>query len=283
MRIPGFLLLFFLLCTSCGGDNSKKKRAENLLVEVDGDFLFREDLRSVLPLGLSKDDSILFAEKYIRNWIEDALLYSKAKVNIQDNDEIRKLVENYRKALIVHTYQQELINQRLSPNLSEQDLATFYESNKRLFVLERPLIKGLFIKVPVSAPRLNELRKWYKAGTHDAIEHIEKYSLQHAVTYDYFYDKWIPVSDVLNKMPLKVSNPDEYVVANRHIELRDTAFYYFLNVTDYRKKGDEEPYDVARMAVKEMMVNMRQVDFMKSVKEELYEEALRKNRIKYNY
>lgn len=284
MRITSILLLFFLLCTSCKDQKgSHEHRVENLLVEVDGNFLYKEDLQSVLPAGLSKDDSLLFAENYIRNWAEDVLLYGKAKENIPDNSKIDKLVENYRRALILHTYQQELINQRLSSNLPEQDIADFYVNNKNLFVVERPLIKGLFIKVPLEAPRLNEVRQWYKTETHEAVENLEKYSLQHAVTYDYFYDKWIAVSDILGKMPLKEEHPEGYIETHRHVELRDTAFYYFLNISDYRKKGDEEPYDFARATAKDMLLNLKKVDFIKEIKADLYEEAERKNKIIYNY
>lgn len=284
MRIIGFLLLFFLLCTSCNDQKGKHEhRVEDLLVEVDGVFLTKKDLQDVLPAGLSKDDSLLFAENYIRNWIEDVLLYGKAKDNIPDNAGIEKLVENYRKALIVHTYQQELINQRLSPNLPEQDIADFYEKNKNLFALERPLIKGLFIKVPLGAPQLNEVRRWYKTETHESVENLEKYSLQHAVSYEYFYDKWVEVSDVLGKIPLKEESPEEYIRENRHVELQDTAFCYFLNVVDYRQKGDEEPYDFARNTAKDMLLNLRKVDFMKEIKTDLYNEATRKDKIIYNY
>lgn len=283
MRIIGFLLLFFLLCTSCGDQKGRHEhRVENLLVEVDGNFLYKEDLHAVLPAGLTKDDSLLFAENYIRNWIEDVLLYDKAKANIPDNSEIDKLVENYRKALIVHTYQQELINQRLSPNLPEQDIAGFYEENKKLFVLERPLIRGMFIKVPLGAPQLNDVRRWYKTETHEAVENLEKYSLQHAMSYDYFYDKWVAVSDILGKIPLKEEKPEEYIKANRHVELQDTAFYYFLNVADYLQKGDEEPYDFARSTAKDMLLNLRKVDFIKEIKADLYKEATRKDKIIYN-
>lgn len=77
-------------------------------------FFIEEDLQSVLPDGLTTDDSLLFAEHYIRNWVEDVLLYEKARSNIPNNGEIDKLVENYRKALIMHTYQQALIHQTLS-------------------------------------------------------------------------------------------------------------------------------------------------------------------------
>lgn len=284
MRIIGILLLFFLLCTSC--DNLRGRRGEaveNLLVEVDGSFLYKEDLQAVFPAGLSKDDSLLFAENYIRNWIEDVLLYGKAKANIPNSDEVDKVVENYRKALIVHTYQQELINQRLSPNLSEQDIAGFYEANRNLFVLERPLIKGLFMKVPLKAPQLSEVRRWYKTESHEAVEKLEKYSLQHALSYDYFYDKWVELSDVLGKIPIQEVKSEEYIDTHRQLVLQDTAFYYFLNVTDYLKKSDLEPYDFARSTAKDMLMNLRKVDFIKEIKGDLYREATEEDKIIYNY
>lgn len=274
------MLLFSLLCASCA--DKRNVREDDLLVEVDGNFLYKEDLRAVLPFGLSKDDSLLFAENYIRSWIEDALLYDVAKSNIPDNAEVEKLVDNYRKTLIMHTYQQELIKQRLSSQFSEQVLTDFYMENKYLFVLERPLIKGLFIKVPLTAPRLSDVRKWYKSETQEAVENLDKYTLQHALNYDYFYDKWIALSDVLGKMPLKEDSPEQYIKEKRHVELKDTSFYYFLNVTDYLEVGDEKPYDFARPSVIEILTNLKRVEFIRDVKDDLYQEALN-GKIKYKY
>ena len=148
MRILVLLLITLLCCGACKEQYDHK--GKTALVEVDGNFLYKEDLMSVLPVGLSKDDSILFAEHYIRSWAEEILLYEKAANNIQDNVDVDKLVENYRKALIMHTYQQELINQKLTSDISEQEIADYYEKNKDLFKLESPLIKGLFIKVPLT-------------------------------------------------------------------------------------------------------------------------------------
>ena len=47
--------------------------------------------------------------------------------------------------------------------------ADYYEKNKELFRLERPLMQGLFIKVPLTAPELNKVRRWYKTPTQDAV------------------------------------------------------------------------------------------------------------------
>ena len=85
---------------------------------------------AVQPAGQSADDSLLFAEHYIRNWAEDILLYEKALNNIPDSDEIEKLVHNYRKALIMHTYQQALIHQKLSEEISEEELQAYVDNLK---------------------------------------------------------------------------------------------------------------------------------------------------------
>lgn len=281
MRITILLLIVLLCGGACKQQHDHKGKTP--LVEVDGNFLYKEDLNSVLPVGLSKDDSILFAEHYIRSWAEEILLYEKAESNIPDNVEVDQLVENYRKALIMHTYQQELINQKLRNDIPEEDVSAYYGKNKDLFRLEHPLIKGLFIKVPLTAPQLSNVRKWYKTEKQDAIEHLEKYSLQNAVKYEYFYDKWVSITDVLDMIPLQVESPEEYVNKNRHVELKDTAFYYFLNVSDYRGAGEEKPFEFARSEVKDLLVNQRRVDFMEQVKGDLYEQAVDKKKIKYNY
>lgn len=156
MRIIGTLLLSLFLFASCGGERDHKGKTP--LVEVEGDVLFKEDLLMLLPKNLSKEDSLLFVERYIREWAEGILLYNKAKGNIPDNEKIDRLVENYRKALIIHTYQQELIEQKLSKEITEEDMRDYYQKNKELFVVDRPLVKGLFIKVPLSAPGIGNVR-----------------------------------------------------------------------------------------------------------------------------
>lgn len=281
MRSVYLLLSFFLLCLSCDGKHGGQNKS--LLVEVDGNFLYKEELQAALPLNLSKDDSLLFADNYIRNWIEDALMYKVAQTNIPDTKEVERLVENYRKSLIVQTYQQELIKQRVSSAFSDHELANFYNENKHLFVLDRPLIKGLFIKIPFDAPQLADVRDWYKTETREALENLEKYSWQHAVTYEYFYDKWVLLSDILGKMPLKEKSPEAYIKEKRSIEIKDNEFYYFLNVIEYLGVGDEKPYDFAHSSVIEMLTNLKKVEYIKSVKNDLYQQAQNKNEIKYNY
>ena len=278
----GVILVIAAALTGCGQEHNHKGKTP--LVEVSGEFLYKEDLQAALPLNISKDDSVLFAEHYIRNWIEDALLFDKAEGNIPDNDKISKLVENYRRALIMHTYQEELVNQKLANDISEEEINAYYEKNKELFRLDNPLVKGLFIKVPLSSPDLGNVRVWYRKNNQDVIEKLEKYSLRNAVSYDYFYDRWTSVPDVAAKIPLKVLDTDaNYLDKNRNVEVKDTAFCYFLHIEDFLGKDKQKPLDFARDEIKEILINLKRVEFINKVKEDLYQRASDRNKIIYYY
>ena len=278
----GVILVIAAAMTGCGQEHNHKGKTP--LVEVSGEFLYKEDLQAALPLNISKDDSVLFAEHYIRNWIEDALLFDKAEGNIPDNDKISKLVENYRRALIMHTYQEELVNQKLANDISEEEINAYYEKNKELFRLDNPLVKGLFIKVPLSSPDLGNVRVWYRKNNQDVIEKLEKYSLRNAVSYDYFYDRWTSVPDVAAKIPLKVLDTDAiYLDKYRNVEVKDTAFCYFLHIEDFLGKDKQKPLDFARDEIKEILINLKRVEFINKVKEDLYQRASDRNKIIYYY
>ena len=278
----GVILVIAAAMTGCGQEHNHKGKTP--LVEVSGEFLYKEDLQAALPLNISKDDSVLFAEHYIRNWIEDALLFDKAEGNIPDNDKISKLVENYRRALIMHTYQEELVKQKLANDISEEEINAYYEKNKELFRLDNPLVKGLFIKVPLSSPDLGNVRVWYRKNNQDVIEKLEKYSLRNAVSYDYFYDRWTSVPDVAAKIPLKVLDTDaNYLDKNRNVEVKDTAFCYFLHIEDFLGKDKQKPLDFARDEIKEILINLKRVEFINKVKEDLYQRASDRNKIIYYY
>ena len=68
----GVILVIAAAMTGCGQEHNHKGKTP--LVEVSGEFLYKEDLQAALPLNISKDDSVLFAEHYIRNRMRCCLI-----------------------------------------------------------------------------------------------------------------------------------------------------------------------------------------------------------------
>lgn len=281
MKGKCFLFTFALLLAGCTASYDHKGKTP--VVQVGKDFLYREDLEAVMPVNLGKEDSVRFAEEYIKNWLEDALLYDKAEGNISDNDRINKLIESYRRALIVHAYQDALVKQELADSVTDEEVERYYEQNKGLFVAEAPLVQGLYLKVPLHAPHLNQVRGWYKKNSQEAIDRLEKYSVANAVSYEYFYDHWKTVKSIQSRMPLPdaAETDPAYFVKNKNIEVKDTAYCYFLHVENVVQKNEQLPLEHARTGIKETLINLKRVEFINKVKEDLYREATEDKSIIY--
>ena len=185
------------LCVMCvvGGCNrqSSISDTQGLVVKLHDRGLSRESLLQALPKRLSSADSLIWTESYLKQWIKDELVYDVAQRNMDDETkaEIDRLVDSYRRSLVRYRYQEQLVKERLSANITEAEKEAFYAENREEFVLDHSLIKGLFLKVPLGAPNLSEVKRWYRSKSEDSIEKIEKYSVQNAVVYEYFYDKWV--------------------------------------------------------------------------------------------
>lgn len=280
MNRIGCLIIGLLVMSGCSG--SFNHQGKTPLVEVGDAFLYKEDLDAALPVGIHDKDSVRFAEDYIRNWVEDVLLYGKAEGNIPDNEKIDQQVAAYRRALIMHTYQEELVRQKLGNEVSEEEIEAYYEAHAAQFRAEQPYIQGLFMKVPVQTRNLNRVRNWYKRNTQDAIDGLEKFSIAHAVSYEYFYDRWRPVSEFALKMPLEALETDmDYLKRNKNVEVRDTVYCYFLHVEQFLPKGDPLPLEYAKNEIKEVIINLKRVAFINQIKNDLYREASENNDIIY--
>ena len=274
------LIVSTLLAMSC--TESVNHYGKTPLVEVDGRFLYQEDLTSVLPSFVNKTDSTTFVDKYIHNWIEEVLLFDKAEGNIPDNKDIERLVASYRKTLIMHVYQEELLNQEIGTTITEEEVADYYKTHSEMFRAEQPLIKGLFVKVPLNAPHLNNVRIWYKSNNQLSIDRLEKYTVSNAVLYDYFYNDWKRLNTLLAKLPMKKQNSDySYFEKNRNVEVADTAYHYFLHIEELLPEGDILPIEYAETEIKEILINLKRVDYINKMRHDLYDDALEKKQIIY--
>lgn len=245
------------------------------LVKVNDRILTRNEVESLIPKGTTSADSLLLAESYIKKWVKDELVLKIAKRNLgSDKETIDKLVDAYRRSLLRYRYQEKLIQEKLSDEIQESDVLTYYDTNKEKFVLDKNLIKGLFLKVPADAPNLSEVKTWYKSGNVASLEKIEKYSIQNAAIYEYFFDKWVDFDEIRNNIPNQISNPESFLRTNKTLEVTDSSFCYFLNIRQVLLKGQVEPFEYAEPRIREILINQRKLDFIKEFEEELYNDAL---------
>lgn len=276
-----FSLIAMVLSVLTGCSDIIDHKGKTPIVQIGKNFLYEEDVFSVIPPGISVKDSTDMADKYIRNWIDDILLLEKAEGNIPDNDRIEELVASYRKSLVTHTYMELIINQEVGENIDESEIEDYYNSNKDIFLAEEPYVKGLYIKVPLNASGVSNVRKWFKQSSETALDNLEKYSLKNAVDYLYFYDTWKPLDEILLKCPISKDAEKEDLLKKRSVEVKDTAFHYFIHLEEVVNKGETLPLEYANSEIKEILINAKRMDFVSRMKNDLYNNAIDNNEIKY--
>lgn len=270
---------FVLLASGC--TETVDHKGKTPLVQVGDNYLYMEDVMAVTPPGISEKDSAEMADRYIKNWIDDMLLYAKAEGNIPDDAGINELVNSYRRELITHTYIEQIVSQEVENLISDSEVEEYYNENKDAFLAVEPYIKGLYIKVPKTASGISQVRQWYKDGSERSVDKIEKYGLRNAVNYEYFYDRWRSVNDFFLRLPTDADKEKNNIGKNKNIELSDSAFYYFLHIGDYLGKGEILPLEYAGKDIREIIMNNKRVEFITKMKKDLYDEACDNNDIKY--
>ena len=130
------------------------------------------------------------------------------------------MVEDYRRSLIINSYQQRIMQERLqSP--TEEEIASFYDEHKGEFELTDYIVKGVLLKIPNNAPKQNVLRKHMRKLDMPAREYIEKYSVQYAMIYDYLLDNYVNYNDLIKKIPLTPSDIGTFLSQNKFDEEKE--------------------------------------------------------------
>ena len=108
--IKSYYILVVLLLSSCSNFKTNDKV---LLARLGDSYLYEHQVTSLINNKLSSVDSSIFIQQYINNWAQEELLLQKAVLNIhQDQLEIDKRLESYRRSLLIHAYEQKLIELR---------------------------------------------------------------------------------------------------------------------------------------------------------------------------
>ncbi|MBO7232260.1 MAG: hypothetical protein J6V16_03795 [Bacteroidales bacterium] len=271
MSIPLFL-------QECQRNQSDSNRTP--VVATAGHILYLDEIQAAMPLYLSKEDSIRAAEAFIDQWIKQNLLYEAAEKNLQESSDIQKMVEDYRQALMVYEYQEQVLLEKLKTEVSDQDIADYYEANKQRFLSSRNLIKGIFIKVPVHSSNLKSIKNLYRKKDEASLEQLDLLCLQHAEIYENFSSDWMSFDDVMDHIPSEIDQ-SKLLKSKDFLEVEDEHYCYLLRIDEYLLSGNPEPLEFVSHRIKNIIINSHKTSFLHQLEDEMKTEAEKKGQIRY--
>jgi hypothetical protein len=266
------LLLIVLVLFSC--KNNIRQPEEKPVARVLDNTLLVSDMKEIFPEGVSAEDSIQIAKKFIEKWVRQQLLLNKAEINLsEDEKNVKKQIENYRSSLLIYKYEQSLLKQKLDTNISDQEIEAYYKQNLSNFLLSRNIVKSVFIKVRRTAPDIYKLRQWYRSDDPESVKNLEAYCFQYADTYDFFNDDWIDFSKLTEMMPVQIGNPEYFLRYRQTIEASDTTYQYFVRIHKYAFTGDPSPLELVRGDIEKIILNKRKIMLLNELETSIYNDA----------
>lgn len=269
-----------LLAAACGGGGDASADADVLVVAGNG-TLTRSQLHAAMPAGLSSEDSTTFARAYIREWIDARLIADVAAEEV-DRDEIERLVDEYRNGLIMAQYRRAMARKAGDGIFADDTLRAYYDAHPDDYVLDRPLVKGIYLKVPDDTKNLATLRRLYKSEQPADIDRLEKAALGEAIHYDYFRDRWIDWEQIETRIPVDFSAADmASIMAHKPVDVTSGGFVYLLSVSDCLPAGSPMPFEAAKPYIRERLLSLSRIEYDKRLRNELLNNALTDGTVRF--
>ena len=266
------VLLLIILSTACS--NKNKQDSGDILVTVGNAVLTLDDLRKQLPSGLSAEDSTALAHSYIRSWIDSRLISEIASQNIGDLTEIDRMTEQYRNELITYEYRRRMFDDRIKSKITEDSIKKYYDENLTELKLQRPILKGIYLKIPNESPSLKNAKKWYVSKKTEDIDKLEKQCLDGALHYDYFRDRWVDWERIESLIPAEFgSDPNAFLATHKNLEISQGDFTYLLSISEYIPSGKTMPYEFAKETIKDILAYSRRAEYDRLLRLSLLKEA----------
>ncbi|PCJ25290.1 MAG: hypothetical protein COA97_08180 [Flavobacteriales bacterium] len=268
------ILTLFLLPLLFSCSLFEEEIADGIIARVEDKYLLQSDIVGIVPPNTPNEDSTLIIDNYIHGWIKDNLILQKAELNLKENQkDVSKQLEDYRKSLIIYSYEKELIKQRLDTVVSAEEIEAFYKENNQNFELKDDIVKVRYLKVNRKAPQLYSIRKLYKSNKEGDSEKLKELAHQYAEKFHLNGSQWILFEELKNEVPINVSQSKGYLKNIKNIELEDSLFFYFVHISDYRFKNDVSPLSFETHNIKNIIINKRKLGLINRIRDELYQEA----------
>jgi hypothetical protein len=277
MRRKIEIVIVALLLVCAWGCNSWSgfKADDEMVARVGTAYLYRSELASAMPSGIAAQDSVNYAQAYISKWMVGQLKQQEAeKLFSHSESDIDKLVEEYRRSLLVHRLDKHYLDAEPCTEITDKDIASYYNAHKSDFRISQPMVKGEIVAISENFRRREQMVKWFDSSKAehraDFVESCRKNNFMHLQ-----FSEWVSFSDFLSNLPLlRNSRHDELLSSRKTQKIHHNKTYYYFHITNALKVGDTMPLDMAKDNIRQILINRHRADVIHRQEERIMNNAL---------
>lgn len=276
-------IVLAVLLAVCAGCRSEKSDSEVTEAEIAAQYrdsvLLLSDVERLLPPAITPEDSLRLAQSIIDEWIDGLLIEDLAASQIDDYERVERLTRHYRRSLIAESYRRKTREQGVQP-VDVEAARDYYRAHMSQMKLERPIVKGLFIKLPTGSRRLEDIRLWMRNPSPETYDELENIQTKENAVFRYFDDKWLDFDVLSGEIPYRFGNADQWLAENVDFEMEHNGNTYILHIADYRGSGSVMPEDYASPLIEDRMKTSNLEDYERALVRALRSKAIEKKILK---
>ncbi len=265
------------LCVSCGSGPDKKAEA---VARVNDFYLYKDEIKGLVPAGTSKADSAVIVRNYIDRWASQKLLIDRAEVNLSDAQKagFDKLIRQYRIDLYTKAYIEEVVKTTVDTIVSDDELNTFFKENKENFKTNGMLVRLRFVHLAKDNPKYETIKSRFFDFRKSDRKFWDAYAMQFK-SFALNDSVWADMGQVYGKLPfINPDNRDSYMQPGKSIQYPDGADMYLVKVVNVIDRNQVSPFEYVKPTLREVIVNKRKLELIKKFEKEITDDAIKDNK-----
>lgn len=271
---PGALAVAAVLLGGCAVDEDGGDPA---VARAFDRALYWSDLRQVIPLEASAEDSAAMAQHFIDNWLREQVVLHQARENLTGDQQqaLEVRIEDYRRSLLTYTYEEALVAQKLDTVVSGAELERYYRENPNDFALKDNIVRVRWFRVRDTDTRtMRRVEQLWRSDREADRHELEVWLAAHGSAINDTHDDWLPFSELLAQVPLEVENPTDWLPGRVKEQVRDSVGAYFVEFLEHRLRDGLSPFELVRGRVRAIILNQRRLALLERMRNDLYQDAL---------
>ena len=258
-------------------DKSQTENKDLLLATAYNNRLYNKDIHEMIPRSLKGQDSIVFVNNVVENWVKEKLMLVEAERNFPTDIDLEKLVEDYRSSLLKHHYELEVLSSDLDTAVNQQQLENFYQENKQDYKLNDPIFRLKYIKLPKSSPDFNELEPLIFSDEADEIFKLTAFCNTYAESFTLKKNNWFTRQELNFLLPaIKAS----HLNGGKLLKSSDDFYNYYIYTLEKVEINQIPPLSYVEEKAKSVIIQRRKINLLEKKQKDLFERALKNEYVK---
>ena len=226
-------------------------------------------------------DSIELINAYVTKWIKQQLLLAEAEKHLSNEElKIKNELKKNHQELLIHKYNTKEINKIVENDISFSDIEKYYKNHLKSFILDYAIVRVKYLIFPIAIEIKPTFRNSLRSKNEKVIAENEDFIFKYAKKYDDFNNNWLYFEKLIKSVEYEIDNCNNFLAKNNLIEFTTNNELHLISIEEHLLPGNQAPLDFVSPQIKSLIINNKKLDFLREIKDSLYNDALKYNKFR---